>query len=193
MHMRLKSTFLRKALFVAGILLALDAVLVIGVGMSSPALHKADAAIVLGAAIYSPALHNRTTTALNLYNSGLVGELVLSGGKIARPDISEAESMRRVIVHSSPSMPPVLLDDQSSNTYENIKNSKALLGGNKKIIIVSDRYHLARAVLLAKRAGFTDVQWTGPGLDYYRPIEVGYYYVREIVAMISYIPKFIFG
>jgi vancomycin permeability regulator SanA len=58
---------------------------------------------------------------------------------------------------------------------------------------VSDSFHLARAVILAKRAGFKNVYWASPDQGYYSVDDKRYYYFREFLAMIWYLPKFLFG
>ncbi len=179
------------ALFV--MLVALDGLLVFGMAHYRRDIPKTDAVIVLGAAIYTPALYNRTLEGLHLYQAGKAEEMVLSGGKIASSDISEAEYMEQVVQANSDPLPKYVLEDQSHSTYENIRNAKQKLAGKASIIIVSDQFHLARAVLLAKREGFDHVYWSAPQPNYYRRQELRFYYIRELFAMLSYIPKFIRG
>lgn len=180
-------------------LVMLNTAVIYGVAKSRPDFDHADAAIVLGAAINTPALTNRTLEAARLAANGKVDLLVLSGGKISDSDISEAEYMEKVIKRFSGDADiKYVLEEQSSNTYENIRNSKQRLaeqgiGQNGSVVIVSDEYHLARGVLLAKRAGFEKVYWTAPDSDYYSPDNLRFYYFREFIAMINYLPKFIFG
>ncbi len=156
-------------------------------------IPKVDAVIVLGAAINTPSLYNRTLEGLHIYEKGEADEMVLSGGKISPTDISEAEYMQKVIRYNSQVVPPTILEDQSHTTYENLKNSRTKLGEKRDIVVVSDQFHLARAVLTAKRLGFRHVYWSAPEPTYYRNNELRYYYFREVVGVISYIPKFIFG
>lgn len=179
------------------LLLVADASSIWIVAHHRPEIKNADAAIILGAAINTPALSNRTKEGLQLFEEGKVKLLVLSGGKIADADISEAEYMEKVINKNASEPVEYILEENSHSTYDNIKNSKALLEQQgkdvKSVVIVSDSFHLARGVLLAKRAGFEDVYWAGPNSGYYSRKELRYYYFREFVAMINYIPKFIFG
>ncbi len=174
-------------------LVALDAALIWGVAHSRPEIKHADAVIILGAAINTPALTNRTKEALELYEQGKADVMVLSGGKIADADISEAEFMEKVIKKNANGEVNYILEEESHSTYDNINNSKAKLEGKSSVIVVSDAFHLARAVLMAKRAGFEDVYWSAPSSGYYRRDELRFYYLREFVAMINYLPKFIFG
>lgn len=178
----------------AAIICAADVALLATFNHWRPPIEHADAIIILGAAINTPALYNRTQEGLRLYQDGKADTLILSGGKIADSDISEAEYMEKVIIGNTAEPVRYVLEDQSHNTYENIRNSKAMLGeGDDTVIIVSDEFHLARAVLLAKRAGIEKVYWSAPVAGYYRAPELRFYYFREFVALINYIPKFIFG
>ncbi len=152
-----------------------------------------DAVIILGAAINTPALYNRTLKGLELYEQGKAGIMVLSGGKISDSDISEAEYMERVIHSRAAERAEYVLEDQSHSTYDNITHSREKLPNTKSVIIVSDEFHLARAVIMAKRVGFEKVYWASPNPTYYSKPELRFYYVREFVAMLNYIPKFIKG
>lgn len=176
-----------------GALLALDAILIWGIAHTRPEIKHADAIIILGAAINTPALTNRTKEGLRLYEEGKADVLVLSGGKIADADISEAQFMEKIIKKNAEGDVNYILEEESHNTYDNINNSKEKLGDKESVIVVSDAFHLARAFLMAKRAGFETVYWSAPGSGYYSRPELRFYYIREFVAMINYLPKFIFG
>lgn len=173
--------------------LIIDIVIVLFFAFYQPAVKKSDAIIVLGAAINTPALYNRSLVGLDLYEQGKGDVVVLSGGRISDKDISEAGYMKKVITAHSSSTVTTLIEDQSHNTYENLKNSKKLIPNANSLIVVSDEFHLARAVLLAKRQGFHSVYWASPRPNYYKKTELAFYFVREIIAMGAYIPKFIFG
>ncbi len=191
--MKILIKVLKISAVIVGLILVLDAGLILTFANWQPTITKADSVIILGAAINTPALTNRTLTALHLYQDGKADSIILSGGKIADADISEAQFMQKVINRNTADPINYIMEDQSHTTYENIKNSKAKMGDKDSIIIVSDKFHLARAFLVAKRAGFETVQWASPQPDYYSKQDLHYYYIREFVAIISYIPKFIFG
>lgn len=174
-------------------LAAADVLLVMFFAKYRPEIKKSDAVIILGAAINTPALYNRTLEGLEVYEQGKADVLVLSGGKISETDISEAGYMEKVIKRTAEKQPPLILEDQSHNTEENIYNSKAKIPDAKSVVVVSDEFHLARAVLLAKRAGFEKVYWSSPNPVYYSQKELNRYYAREMVAMIAYIPVFLLG
>ena len=157
-------------------------------------IQKADAIIILGAAINTPALYNRSMEGLRLFKSDKSDVMILSGGRISDKYITEAGYMKKVIMQNNTGEnPKMILEEDSHSTFENLKNSKNKVPEVKSIIIVSDRYHLARAVLLAKRLGFETVYWSAPSSGYYPKKELYYHYLREVVAMIAYLPKFAFN
>lgn len=175
------------------VLAVADVAVVSFVAKNQSSFDHSESAIVLGAAINTPALKNRTLTALNLYKEHKVDSLVLSGGKVAASDISEAQYMEQVIKYYQDEPVNYIMEDKSTSTYENLKNSREKIPEVESVVIVSDEYHLARAVIMAKRLGFETVYWKAPKPTYYTRAELRFYYFREFVAMVSYIPKFIFG
>ena len=170
-----------------------DLLIVMSFSVYRPEIKKADAIVILGAAINTPALYNRSLEGLRLYEAGKGEVLVLSGGVDYPKSIPEAEYMKQVIEQNASSSLKMVLDPDSHSTYENLQNTKAKIGEGKSIIIVSDSYHLARGVLVAVRAGFYPVYWSSPKQTHYSTSELAFYYLREMMAMISYVPKFILG
>lgn len=158
-----------------------------------PPIQKTDAIVVLGAAINTQATYHRSLQGLALYEQGKADELVLSGGVDYPKSITEAEYMEKVIMENTSSTPKIILDKNSYSTYENIADTKQDIGAGRGVIIVSDSFHLARGVLLALRVGFHPVYWSAPSPTYYSTPSLIFYYFREAVALIDYIPKFIRG
>jgi len=185
---------LRRALYYSIVflflILLIDASLVFGFAHVRKEIPKSDAIIVLGAAINSSAAQNRALEGLRLYRDGKAPVIVASGGKIAESDISEAQYMKKVIGKNTTENVNLILEDQSGDTYENIKNSRAKLPDADSVIIVSDSFHLARGVILAKSFGFETVSWSSPDESYYGEEKLRYHYLREMVALIGYIPRF---
>jgi uncharacterized SAM-binding protein YcdF (DUF218 family) len=151
--------------------------------------EPADAVIVLGAAPNSPAIRNRASLGYQLYTDGQAKAVILSGGKTSSKDESEAMNMARFLTKDKPASAPLVLEEKSANTYENLKNSKQLVPDADSVIIVSDSYHLPRAFLVAKSLGFEDVYWDSPKSDYYKSSELWWYYAREVVAVLAYTPR----
>lgn len=158
-----------------------------------PTGYPADAIVVLGAAPNSPAIRNRASKGLELYYAGQAEQLILTGGNTSSRDESEAMNMDRFLARIETTAVPTTLEERSTNTFENLQNSRALVPEARRIIIVSDTYHLPRAFLIAKRLGYKDVYWESPSSNYYRPAELAWYYGREMLAVLAYVPRFIMG
>lgn len=190
----------KNVVFASAVIFFLSFITVCFFSIYEKPILKADSAIILGAAINTPALYNRSLEGLRLYEAGKTEVLVLSGGRISDKDISEAGYMKKVILkNSDPStssgskiIQRIILEENSHTTFENIENSKKLIPNAKSVIIVSDKYHLARGVLIAKRLGFSSVYWSAPDSGYYPKEELYYHYFRESIALLAYIPKFLF-
>jgi uncharacterized SAM-binding protein YcdF (DUF218 family) len=173
------------------VILAFDLATVIGFSIIRPTVPaKVDAVIVLGAKVGTPAL-----TGLMYYQEHKTNALVLSGARGPGESVTEAQAMETVIkkqvAKTHGTMPEIILETKSTNTYQNMRNSKALIPKARSVVIVSDDYHLARSVLLAKHLGFQEVYRNAPKPSYYSGIDLVYYYVREVVAIIAYLPKLI--
>lgn len=156
-----------------------------------PAGAPADVAIVLGAAPNSPAIHFRALQGYELYHQGYAKQLILSGGVTSSLDESEAQNMNRFLLKQGLDA-RALLEEKSTNTLENLENSKRLVPGVGSVVVVSDAYHLPRAYLVAKAVGFSRVYWSAPSSNYYKPAELAWYYGREFAAVLVYIPKLVF-
>jgi uncharacterized SAM-binding protein YcdF (DUF218 family) len=178
------------------IILLMSLCTVIGFAKWQREPNNVEAGIILGAAINTPALYNRSIHGLKLLETGKVQILVLSGGRISDRDISEAGYMKKVILKNNNNKEEslkLILEESSRNTFENIRNSKEKIANKKSVVVISDEYHLARASLLAWRMGFKQVYWSAPESSFYPKKELYFHYFREVVALVVYIPKFIFN
>ncbi len=177
----------------------LDAGFVLTMSAYRPKIDRVDAVIVLGAAVGTPALRERTLTGYGVYAAGKTDVIVLAGGQGPYERSSEAAAMEKIVSNEvaktplSSRAPLVLLDDASTNTFQNIRNARALVPQAKSVVIVSDTFHLGRAVLMARRVGFSTVRWDAPTPSYYPRRELVGYFLREMVGMIAYIPRFVLG
>ncbi len=57
--------------------------------------------------------------------------------------------MRRILEAENVPTAAIVCEDKSTTTLENIRNAKRLLTGHR-VIIVTDRYHGARALMVAR-------------------------------------------
>ena len=107
---------------------------------------------------------------------------ILVGGRCDCEEISEAEAMRRYLVEKGVDGSRLILEDRSTDTYENIRNSFALMGDNNlKICVVTSDFHLLRAKMLAYKQGR---QVGGLSAPAYLPL-IPNYHVREMMAVLK--------
>jgi vancomycin permeability regulator SanA len=121
----------------------------------------ADAIVLLGAAVWtggrpSPTLLRRIEHAAVLYQAGAAPIIVGCGGLGNHPP-AEAEVMKRELIVLGVPESAIRTETRSRNTLENAVFSARILRREKleNILIVSDRYHLPRAVLCFKTLGFS--------------------------------------
>ncbi|HVP31059.1 MAG TPA: YdcF family protein [Myxococcota bacterium] len=118
-----------------------------------------DAAIVLGAAVWrgglpSPALARRAEQGARLVLEGRARVLVASGGTVTHPP-AEATLIRAIAVELGVAHERILVEDASRDTLENALACAALLRahGLRSAWLVTDRYHLGRALFVFRRLG----------------------------------------
>lgn len=121
--------------------------------------RKYDVIVVLGAAVWSrgrpsPTLDRRVRRGLELFHEGAADRLLFTGG-LGRHPPAEAEVMRRIALEAGIDLTRIEVETSSRNTLENVVNSAAIMSdrGWKSAILVSDRIHLPRAMLVFRSLG----------------------------------------
>jgi len=126
--------------------------------------YNKDYIIILGCQIrkdgtLTPLLKGRVDKAIEFRNNQLkeTGKdliFITSGGKGNDEIISEAEAMEKYLLDNGIDEKKILIDDKSSNTYENIKFSNKLIKSkNANVAFSTTNYHVFRAGLLATSQG----------------------------------------
>ncbi|WP_066064931.1 YdcF family protein [Neobacillus soli] len=123
---------------------------------------NADYIIVLGARVKgtvpSLAFASRINAAADYLKKNKNTVVIASGGKGPGEDISEAESVKSELMKNGISENRIILEDQSTDTYENIDFSKKLIPQNAKLgLVVTNTFHLYRAISIARNQNL-DVQ-----------------------------------
>ena len=157
----------------------------------------ADAVLVLGAKVMldnspSEALYNRTVEGAALYQQGRVSYLLTTGGVGLGPAAESAIAQKIAEQHGVP-VNKILTEQDSHTTFENVKDVQAIAAehGIKSVIVVSDQFHVARGVLVAKYFGFSPVYWAYPNIAYYSNENIVLSYLREAAAILDYLPKMV--
>ena len=82
---------------------------------------------------------------------------VLSGGQGSNEPVSEAQGMYEDLVKKGIDPKRLILEDQSTNTVENLRFSRKLIPQEvQKVGIVTSNFHVYRSLRLAKQQGFLD-------------------------------------
>lgn len=102
-------------------------------------------------------LRARIACTHRLLGSGNVHSLVLLGGPVGaeRSEASVAHELLRDLGLGAAI--PVQLEEASGDTLENLRHARALLAERQidRVVLLSNRYHLARCTLLADSIGLT--------------------------------------
>ena len=155
--------------------------------------RPADAAIILGAAAWykrpSPVFEERIRHGLWLYENGYVKKLVMTGGKSLRAPYSEAYVARRFALKKHIPADDILIEEDSHNTYENLANAKELMEKHdlRSAIIVSDPFHMKRAMSIAEDLGIKAYSSPTPTTRYESTTQSLRFLLQETGHMIGYI------
>ena len=119
--------------------------------------------IVLGCGLMNgaevtPLLAGRIQKGMEAYRQNPGARLVFSGGKGSGEALPEGEAMKRYAVEKGVPEEDILVEAQSVNTRENLQLSYRLIqrdaqGDSGNLLVVTNRYHVFRALLLAKHLG----------------------------------------
>ena len=85
--------------------------------------------------------------------------IIVSGGQGSNEPASEASVMKDYLVGRGIDESRILMEDQSTNTSENLQFSSELYEdvSGSRVGIVSSNFHIFRALAIAKKCGYTDV------------------------------------
>lgn len=117
---------------------------------------KYDAIVVLGAGVRpdgtpSHMLEDRLRGAVALYRKGVAKAVVLSGDNSGE-DYDEVSSMERYCLTAGIPKEAIIRDDIGFSTYETMYNAVIAMG-YKRIIVVTQEYHLYRAIYTGSKMG----------------------------------------
>ena len=119
-------------------------------------IEDVDCIIVLGCQVkddgsLSHMLRDRLVRALELYNAGAAPKLLMSGDH-GRKDYNEVGAMKSYAIENGVPKENVFMDHAGFSTYETVQRAKQVFEA-KKVIIVTQEYHLYRALYIAKKLG----------------------------------------
>lgn len=121
-------------------------------------------AVVFGASVYgngalSPILEDRIETAIDLYRARKVDRILVSGDA-RHPSYNEPKAMYEYLVNRGVALKDVVVDTSGRSTYETCLRAKEVFG-LKRAVLVSQRFHLSRALYIANQLGLDAVGMAG--------------------------------
>ena len=113
----------------------------------------ADAVLVLGAGVRSDGtpsdmLQDRLLCALALYERGICDKIIVSGDHGAK-DYDEVNVMKNYLVARQVPSECIFMDHAGFSTYESLYRAKFVFGA-EKLIIVTQKYHSYRALMIGR-------------------------------------------
>lgn len=153
----------------AGITLLIAGILLMGsmCGMllgefAAAANKKMDYIIVLGAQVWedgpSRVLRYRLDAAIEYLEENPDTICIVSGGQGVNEPFTEAEGMARYLTSNGIGKERIYMENTSTTTVENIRNSRALMSNDYDSVgIVTNNFHVYRALRIAKAQGLKNV------------------------------------
>ena len=118
-------------------------------------IGDADCIIILGAGIWgnepSPMLADRLQQGIDLYHAGVAPKIIMSGDH-GRPEHDEVNIMKSYAIDRGVPSEDIFMDHAGFSTYESMFRARDVFLA-KKVVIVTQEYHLYRAVYIADRLG----------------------------------------
>lgn len=143
-------------------------------------LKDVDCILVLGAGIKnnkpSPILKDRLDKSIELYNKDVSDTLILSGDGI-KDSYDEVSVMSNYVIDNV-NVDNLYIDKSGVSTYDSIYRLKTKLNP-KKVIIVTQEYHLYRALFIANKLGLDAYGVSAENNSYKGEL---YREIREILA-----------
>lgn len=141
-----------------------------------------DCIIVLGCGVKpdnSPTdmLQDRLKVGISLYKNGAAPKLIMSGDH-GREHYDEVNVMKQYAIDSGVPSEDIFMDHAGFSTYESVYRAKAIFEV-KKVIIVTQEYHLYRALYLADKF---DIEAYGVSADLQSYSSQGKRDFREVLA-----------
>jgi len=146
---------------------------------------SSDTALILGASVHangklSPILFDRAKNGALLYRNGKVKNVLLSGDH-GKKYYDEVTAMKHFFLKEGISKKTIFLDFNGVNTYYSIKHA-ARNFNVKKMIIVTQEFHLPRAIFIAKKM---NIEVYGFVADNRKYKDIYYYRYRECLARVK--------
>lgn len=145
-------------------------------------LFDVDCILVLGCGVKSNGepsdmLEDRLLRGIEVYNLKSAPKLLMSGDH-GQPEYDEVNTMKNFAIKKGVPSTDIFMDHAGFSTYESIYRAKEIFGA-EKVIIVTQKYHLYRALYIAEKLS---VEAYGVSSDYRKYIGQTPREIREVLA-----------
>lgn len=150
---------------------------------SADQVPNADAVLVLGAYVFpdgkvSDMLNDRLTVGYELYQQGKAPRILVSGDH-GRTNYDEVNTMKSYLKGKGVPSQDIFMDHAGFSTYESMYRARDIFQA-KKLIIVTQHYHLQRALFIAREMGL-EAYGVASDLHNYGPV-MAEYQLREMAT-----------
>lgn len=148
-------------------------------------LPEADCILVLGCLVKdggepSHMLEDRLRRAVELYEAGVAPKILMSGDH-GRKDYNEVEAMKQYAMEQGIPAEDIFMDHAGFSTYDSCYRAKDIFTVGK-VIIVTQKYHLHRALYIAENLG---MEAYGVDADYRTYYNQSMRDLREMLARVK--------
>lgn len=148
-------------------------------------LTDMDCILVLGCKVgtdgtLSHMLEDRLRQGVALYELGAAPKLLMSGDH-GTPEYDEVDAMKRYAVDAGIASQDVFMDHAGFSTYESVYRAKEVFEV-QRVIIVTQEYHLYRALMVAREMG---LEAYGVAVNYRTYVGQTSRDIREILARVK--------
>lgn len=147
--------------------------------------NNADVALILATTVHengnlSERLKKRVDCGMDLYKSGRVKKIIVSGG-FGKEGHFEGDKMKEYLVKNAVPGSAIIIDNKGNNTRASVANVLELRKTIpfKNIIVVFQFFHVTRTKMLFHKNGFNAVSSASPNYFEFRDI---YSIIREFPA-----------
>lgn len=144
-------------------------------------LQDIDCIIVLGAGVWgenpSPMLEDRLLEGIKLYENNVAPKIIMTGDH-GREEYDEVNVMKKFAMDKGVPSGDIFMDHAGFSTYESLYRAKEIFEADK-VVIVTQEYHLYRALHIANKLG---IEAYGVNSDPRQYAGATYREIREILA-----------
>lgn len=150
----------------------------------------ADVAVVLGNKVHedgtlSERLKSRLDCALHLFVAKQTSTILVSGG-LGKEGHWEGTKMQEYLISRGVPDSVIMVDNEGVNTWATAQNAAQIIPDfhSKKVVVVSQYFHLTRCKMFFRKSGFTDVSSAAPG---------AFHEARDVYSLLREFPAFYLG